>query len=218
LAISTSTPVHRLVTLEKISVRPTKGQLEDLVKEVQSRALKEERTLALTLTKKDAEDLSQYLTKEGIKTDFIHSGLKTHERSDVLNALQAGRIDCLVGVNVLREGLDLPQVSLVAILGADVEGFLRSETALLQMVGRAARNVNGMSIFYADTTTNSMQKCIDGTASRRELQLEYNKKHGKRMRSTAGSSTLSIFEILKDDIQVEQQAIDAFSLNKYDAD
>lgn len=199
-----------------INVRPTKGQLDDLVKEVQSRALKGERTLALTLTKKDAEDLSQYLTKEGIKTDFIHSGLKTHERSKVLNALQEGSIDCLVGVNVLREGLDLPQVSLVAILGADVEGFLRSETALLQMVGRAARNINGQAIFYADAKTNSMQKCIEATASRRAIQIQYNEKHGKEMRSTTGSSMLSIFEILKDDIQVEQ-ALDIYShKNNYD--
>lgn len=187
-----------------IKVRPTNGQLDDLAREIQLRITREERTLALALTKHDAEDLSGYLMKLGIKSDFIHSGLKTHERSKVLNSLQSGSIDCLVGVNVLREGLDLPQVSLVAILGADVEGFLRSETALLQMIGRSARNVNGEAIFYADKVTDSMQSCIDITASRRKQQLQYNKLHNKEMRSTSGSSMLSIFEILKDDIKMEK--------------
>ena len=158
----------------EIHVRPPQGQLDDLLKEVKSRAEKQERTLAVALTKRDAEDLADYLKEHGVSATYIHSGLTTHERSNALRALQSGEIDCLVGVNLLREGLDLPQVSLVAILNADSEGFLRSETALLQTVGRAARNTNGSAIFYANRVTKSMQRCIDDTRSRRERQMTYN--------------------------------------------
>ena len=155
----------------EIHVRPSEGQLEDLLQEVKTRAERNERTLAVALTKRDAEDLAEYLKEHGVSSTYIHSGLTTHERSDALKALQSGEIDCLVGVNLLREGLDLPQVSLVAILNADSEGFLRSETALLQTVGRAARNINGSAVFYANRVTESMQRCIDDTKHRRERQL-----------------------------------------------
>ena len=187
-----------------IETRPTQNQLDDLLKEISLRAERNERTLALALTKKDAEDLSDYLKCHGIHSDYIHSGLKTHDRSKVLRDLQEGAIDCLVGVNILREGLDLPQVSLVAILSADSEGFLRSETALLQMIGRAARNINGKAVLYANRSTRSMKACIEATKQRRLLQLEYNERFNKEMRSTEGSSMLSIFELLKDQIQAEK--------------
>jgi hypothetical protein len=160
----------------------------------------------MTVTKRDAEDLATYLiTTGGINAKYIHSGLNTHERSAALQALQSGEIDCLVGVNLLREGLDLPQVSLVAILNADFEGFLRSETALLQTIGRAARNMNGKAIFYANKITRSMKKCMDATESRRKAQLDYNFKNNKEMKSTEGSSTQSIFDLLKDQIDAGKQ-------------
>lgn len=186
-----------------IEVRSPEGQLEDLVKEVKARARKGQRTLTIALTKRDAEDLSSYLNHEGVKSTYIHSDLITTERSEALSALQTGAIDCLVGVNLLREGLDLPQVSLVAILNADSEGFLRSETALLQTVGRAARNVHGTAIFYAKRVTDSMKRCMDATNRRRERQLAYNAEMGYEMRSTEGSSTMSIFELLKEEIEAE---------------
>jgi excinuclease ABC subunit B len=188
----------------EIEVRPIKHQLDDLLKETLDRVQRRERTLAVTLTKRDAEDLALYLTEHGVAASFIHSGLNTHERSNALKDLQNGTIDCLVGVNLLREGLDLPQVSLVAVLNSDSEGFLRSETALLQTIGRAARNRHGKAILYANRITDSMQKCIDATKSRRKIQLEYNAMNGKEMRSTEGSSVLSIFDLLKDKIQAER--------------
>mmetsp|Transcript_1112 Transcript_1112/g.1711 ORF Transcript_1112/g.1711 Transcript_1112/m.1711 type:complete len:1351 (-) Transcript_1112:283-4335(-) len=187
-----------------IEVRPIEGQLKDLVEEIQSRAKRQERTLAVALTKRDAEDLSDYLNEHSISSAFIHSGLNIHERADALKALQNGKVDCLVGVNLLREGLDLPQVSLVAILNADSEGFLRSETALLQTVGRAARNAQGKAIFYANRITASMNKCLVGTKERREKQLLYNLENGCSMKSAKGSSVLSIFDLLKDQIAAEQ--------------
>jgi excinuclease ABC subunit B len=187
-----------------IQVRPSEGQLGDLLKEVKSRAKLKQRTLAIALTKRDAEDLASFMTEQGVASTYIHSGLSTHERSDALRKLQLGDIDCLVGVNLLREGLDLPQVSLVAILNADSEGFLRSETALLQIVGRAARHMEGQAIFYANRVTGSMQRCMDDTQRRREKQLEYNKENGCEMKSTTGSSMQSIFDLLKAQIESEQ--------------
>lgn len=187
-----------------IEVHPPKNQLDHLLQEIRTRARRNERSLAMALTKRDAEDLASYLIEQGVAANYIHSGLNTHERSNALKALQSGEIDCLVGVNLLREGLDLPQVSLVAVLNADSEGFLRSETALLQIVGRAARNVKGTAILYANRVTRSMQLCIDATDERRKLQLEYNEKHGKEMKSTKGSSMLSIFDLLKDQIEAEK--------------
>ncbi|KAL3941845.1 MAG: hypothetical protein SGBAC_003865 [Bacillariaceae sp.] len=187
-----------------IEVRPSQGQLKDLAKEIKDRAKRAERTLAVTLTKRDAEDLSDYLNHQSIPTAFIHSGLNIHERADSLKALQNGEVDCLVGVNLLREGLDLPQVSLVAILNADSEGFLRSETALFQTVGRAARNVQGQAIFYANRITDSMQKVLKGTEERRQKQLLYNRLNDCSMKSAKGSSMLSIFDLLKEQIAAEQ--------------
>jgi excinuclease ABC subunit B len=192
----------------RIHVRPTYGQLQDLLGEVRARTEKNQRTLAVALTKRDAEDLASFLLENEVKATYIHSGLKTKERSDALKALQSGEIDCLVGVNLLREGLDLPQVSLVAVFSACSEGFLRGESSLLQTIGRAARNVDGTAIFYANRITESMKRCMDDTARRRALQLEYNAKHGREMKSTAGSSTLSIFDILKERIDLEQQKHD----------
>jgi excinuclease ABC subunit B len=136
----------------EISVRPSRDQLDDILKEIRARTARQERSLVVTLTKREAEDMCNFLVEQGITAAYIHSGLNTHERSNALKALQSGEVDCLVGVNLLREGLDLPQVSLVAILNADSDGFLRSETALLQTIGRAARNVNGSAILYVSYT------------------------------------------------------------------
>ncbi len=162
----------------KIDVRPSENQIDDLIHEIQIRAEKNERVLVTTLTKRMAEELTKYFTRMGIKTRYIHSDVVTLERVEILEGLRQGEFDVLVGINLLREGLDLPEVSLVAILDADKEGFLRSERALVQTAGRAARNLNGLVIMYADKITQSMQKTIDGTNYRREKQLKYNDEHG----------------------------------------
>lgn len=162
----------------KIHVRPIKGQIDDLIDEIKSRADKNQRVLVTTLTKRMAEDLTDYLKESGIKVRYLHSEIHTLERLQILRDLRLGKFDCLVGINLLREGLDLPEVSLVAILDADKEGFLRSETSLVQTIGRAARNVEGMVIMYADTITDSMRKAISETNRRRKIQMDYNKKHG----------------------------------------
>ena len=161
-----------------IEVRPTQNQVDDLMEEVAIRIEKNERTLVTTLTKRMAEELTKYFIKNGIKTRYIHSDVDTLERVEILRDLRFGVFDVLVGVNLLREGLDLPEVSLVAIMDADKEGFLRSGRSLTQTVGRAARNVNGIAIFYADTITGSMQRTMDETERRREKQIAYNTKHG----------------------------------------
>lgn len=161
----------------EIEVRPIKGQIDDLIGEIRKRSVKEERVLVTTLTKKMAEDLSDYLDKIGIKVRYIHSDIDALERVEILRDLRIGDFDVLVGVNLLREGLDLPEVSLVAIIDADKEGFLRSERSLMQTAGRTARNVNGKVIMYADKITDSMRKTIDETNRRRILQTEYNKEH-----------------------------------------
>ncbi len=161
-----------------IEVRPIKNQIDDLLEEIQIRAEKDERVLVTTLTKKMAEDLEQYLTRMDVRTRYIHSDVDTLERVEIIDDFKAGRFDVLVGVNLLREGLDIPSVSLVAILDADKEGFLRSGTALTQTAGRAARNLNGLVIMYADTITRSMKETIDETNRRRKIQQEYNKAHG----------------------------------------
>lgn len=160
-----------------IEIRPTENQIDDLIEEIAKRAEKNERVLVTTLTKRMAEELQKYLTRLGMRSAYIHSDVDTLERVEILENLRAGSFDVLVGVNLLREGLDLPEVSLVAILDADKEGFLRGERALTQTAGRAARNINGLVIMYADTITDSMQKTIDETNRRREKQIRYNTEH-----------------------------------------
>ena len=161
-----------------IEARPIMGQIDDLVGEINKRIEKHERVLVTTLTKKMSEDLSDYLKDLGLKVKYLHSDIKTLERTQIIRDLRLGKFDVLVGINLLREGLDIPEVSLVAILDADKEGFLRNERSLIQTIGRAARNANGAVIMYADTVTESMQKAIDETKRRREIQEAYNKKHG----------------------------------------
>ena len=161
-----------------IEVRPIDGQVDDIIDEIHQRIEKNERVLITTLTKRMAEDLSAYLVELGLKVAYLHSDTKTLERTEILRDLRLGKYDVLVGINLLREGLDLPEVSLVCILDADKEGFLRSERSLIQTIGRAARNSHGKVIMYGDKITDSMQKAIDETARRREIQEKYNKEHG----------------------------------------
>lgn len=161
-----------------IEIRPSTNQVDDLMEEIQLRVERDERTLVTTFTKRMAEELSEYLANNGVRCNYIHSDIDTFERVEILNQLRTGQIDVLVGVNLLREGLDLPEVSLVAIIDADKEGFLRSYRALTQTIGRAARNINGTAILYADTITKSMQQTIDDTNSRRAKQMRYNEEHG----------------------------------------
>ncbi|MCD6505057.1 excinuclease ABC subunit UvrB [Candidatus Poribacteria bacterium] len=162
----------------KISVHPVEGQIDHLIGKISERVTKGQRVLVTTLTKRMAEDLTEYLAEMGIRAKYLHSEIHTLERADILRELREGKFDVLVGVNLLREGLDLPEVSLVAILDADKQGFLRSETSLIQTAGRAARNVDGEVILYADRITDAMKKAIDETERRRRIQLEYNEKHG----------------------------------------
>ena len=162
----------------EISVRPIEGQIDDLIGEIRATVEREEKVLVTTLTVKMAEDLTDYLSTHGIKVKYIHHTVETMERQEIIRDLRLGTFDVLVGINLLREGLDIPEVSLVAILDADKEGFLRSASSLIQTVGRAARNANGRVIMYADTVTRSMQTAIDETARRRTIQMAYNEKHG----------------------------------------
>ncbi len=162
----------------EVIIRPVKGQVEDLLGEVKKRAKKDERVLVTTLTKKMAEDLTDYYAKIGVKVRYMHSEIDTLERIDIVDDLRLGTFDVLVGVNLLREGLDLPEVSLVAILDADKEGFLRNETSLIQTIGRAARNINGQVIMYVDEMTDSVKNATAITSKRRKIQIKYNEKHG----------------------------------------
>ena len=162
----------------RVEVRPVTGQIDDLMDEIRARAARDERVLVTTLTKKMAEDLTEYLKNAGIRVRYMHSDVQTIERMEIIRSLRLGEFDVLVGINLLREGLDLPEVSLVAILDADKEGFLRSETSLIQTIGRAARNADGLVIMYADEITPSMRAAIDETERRRSIQDAYNKEHG----------------------------------------
>ena len=164
----------------KVIIKPTKGQIIDLIDEINKRVAKKQRILVTTLTKRMAEELSAYLEEQNIKVAYLHSDIQTLERQDILDRLRGGEYDVLVGINLLREGLDLPEVSLVAILDADKEGFLRSETSLIQTMGRAARHVEAEVIMYADNITKSMSEAIDEVERRRNIQLKYNKKYHKK--------------------------------------
>ena len=182
----------------EIFVRPTEGQIDDLLGEIKTRVAKRERTLVTTLTKRMAEDLTEYLQERGIQVRYLHSEIQSIERIEILQALREGEFDVLIGVNLLREGLDLPEVSLVAILDADKEGFLRAARSLIQTIGRAARHVQGQAIMYADNLTDSMIKAIDETERRRGIQLAYNRMHGitpQPIVKKSGNSILAFLEV-----------------------
>lgn len=184
-----------------IEVRPIKGQIDDLIGEIQERIQKNERVLVTTLTKKMSEDLTDYLKEIGIKVQYLHSEVKTLERIEIIRDLRLGKYDVIVGINLLREGLDIPEVSLVAILDADKEGFLRSERSLIQTIGRAARNANGKVIMYADQITRSMDFAINETKRRRQIQEEYNRKHG----ITPKTIQKEIHDVIRATIAAEEQ-------------
>ena len=162
----------------EISVRPTAGQIDDLISEVKKETEKKNKVLVTTLTKKMAEDLTDYMREAGIRVRYLHSDIDTLERSEIIRDMRLDVFDVLVGINLLREGLDIPEITLVAILDADKEGFLRSETSLIQTIGRAARNADGHVIMYADTITGSMNRAITETERRRAIQMKYNEEHG----------------------------------------
>jgi len=189
----------------KVEVRPVQGQIDDLIGEINARAERNERVLVTTLTKKMAEDLTEYLTKSGIKVRYMHHDVETIERMELIRDLRLGEFDVLVGINLLREGLDMPEVSLVAILDADKEGFLRSETSLIQTIGRAARNAEGTVILYADTITRSMRAAMDETERRRAIQDSFNKEHGI-VPKTVIKSVREILEISKSTEDAQRKA------------
>lgn len=193
----------------EIDVRPTEGQVNDLIKEINAVAEKKERVLVTTLTKKMAEELTEYLTQKGIRVRYLHSEVQSLERVEILRDLRLGEFDVLIGVNLLREGLDIPEVSLVAIMDADKEGFLRCETSLIQTIGRSARNADGRVIMYADKITDSMKTAIDETHRRRELQIEYNKKHNitpRTIKKSVENNLLSLVQSYRsiEDIVAEE--------------
>lgn len=198
----------------EIDVRPTMGQMDDLLEEITIRSEKGERTFVTTLTKKMAEDLTDYLKEMGVKVKYMHSDIKTLERTEIIRDLRLGLFDVLIGINLLREGIDVPEVSLVAILDADKEGFLRNERGLIQTIGRAARNSEGHVIMYADKITESMQRAMDETARRREIQMRYNEEHSivpqtikKDIRDLIGISKSS-------DTEVAEETVDYTAMNK----
>ena len=187
----------------KIEIRPTKNQIRDVIKEIRGRAKKGERSLVMALTKRLAEDIAEYLTEAGIKAEYLHSEIKTFERTETLKKLREGTHDVIVGINLLREGLDLPEVSFIAILDADKEGFLRNETTLLQIIGRAARHIDGKVILYADTVTGSMKAAIRETERRQNIQAQYNKAHN----ITPKEIKKEIRKSLREEILAEEDAL-----------
>ena len=182
----------------RIEVRPATTQVDDLLDEIRIRTAKKEAVLVTTLTKRMAEDLTDYYEKLGVKVRYLHSDIKTLERVELIRDLRNGDFNVLIGINLLREGLDIPEVSLVAILDADKEGFLRSERSLIQTCGRAARNVDGMVIMYADTVTGSMQRTIEETQRRRAVQKEYNQEHGIEPQTIISTVKDTIHQYLKE--------------------
>ncbi|MBQ7254716.1 MAG: excinuclease ABC subunit UvrB [Oscillospiraceae bacterium] len=190
----------------KVEVRPVEGQIDDLIGEINARAEKDQRVLVTTLTKKMAEDLTEYLTTNGIRVRYMHSDIGAMERMEIIRDLRMAKFDVLVGINLLREGLDLPEVSLIAILDADKEGFLRSETSLIQTIGRAARNAEGTVILYADSITPAMKNAMDETARRREIQDAYNKAHGIEPK-TIVKPVHDLIEISRDAAEVTKHGV-----------
>ena len=204
------TPVEQIIRPTGIvdppvELRPLKNQIDDLMEEIRSRAERGERTLVTTLTKRTAEDLTEYLEKTGLKVQYLHSDIDALERVDILRELRGGKFDCLIGINLLREGLDLPEVSLVAILDADKEGFLRSETSLIQTAGRAARHIDGRVIMYAEKITDSMQRMLDKCDHRRQKQAAYNEEHGivpRAIKKKIQDSLKTIYETAEETVEL----------------
>jgi excinuclease ABC subunit B len=183
----------------EVEIRPVKGQIDDLLAEIRDRAKRNERVLVTTLTKRMAEDLAEYYSEVGVRCRYLHSEVSTLDRIKILRDLRRGEFDVLIGINLLREGLDLPEVSLVAILDADKEGFLRSSGSLIQTMGRAARHVEGRAILYADVMTDSMRKAIDETTRRRRTQQEYNERNGITPQSIIKPIDMSLVAIAEAD-------------------